>query len=278
MSIDKEIGYNGATVFWSLKNGTSREKLKEGFESIGRPELLPSVENDGPALRRAIRNCFPSRGDSLIRPLKGVAGFAVIEEREETDPSGQVELTHRQELCIAISGTTTLANPPDHVLVDRIKEEYLKEKQKIPASKLGSVLVDACKGLSGIPLRPRGGMYWLPEDVLGKWEEVVSVVEAADSGNRCWRMKTTTDQETVDAVCDSLVIEVEKQLEGVMEALTSEESILGKRALKTKSNTALELKELVAQYEGILSRTLSDLSEKADGVQSAVGLALLQAI
>lgn len=278
MSNEIEIGFNGAIVWWSLNNETSREKLREGFEAIGRPDLLPTIENDGQALRRAIRNCFPSRGDNLIRPLKGIPGFAVIEESGGINSSGFSELSHRQELSIAISGSAIISNPQDYPLVDRIKREYFAEKQKVPASKLGKILVDACARLSGIPMRPRGGMYWMPEESLGRWEEIVSVVKNAQHKNRCWKTKTTTDQETVDAVCDSLIIEVEKQLDGVMEALTSEENVLGKRALKTKANTALELKNLVAQYEGILSRTLTDLSEKADKVQSATGLALLQAI
>lgn len=275
MSIDKSVKFNGQTVFWSLRNGTHLSKLKEGFESIGRGDLLPEVQNDSQVLKRAISKNFPGR-NKVIRPLKGVAGFAILDETEVLDSAGQKDLDLSTELRIAISGNVILANPSDHPKVSAIGMDYLYEKDRITAAKLGGVLVTACSQLSGIPLRPRGGFYWMPNSSVDEWEEVVNVVEQANPQNSIWRMKTTTDEDTVDAVCDSLIIEVEKQLEVLSESLHSEE--LGKRALKTKQNTAIELKGLVSRYEGILGKTLKSLKEKADEVHSSASVALLQCL
>ena len=275
MSIEKQIKHNGVTVYWSLVDGTKISKLRDGFESIGRVDLLPETQNEGQALKRAISRNFRSR-NKIIRPLKGVVGFAVVDESETILPSGQRKLVHEEELRIAVSGGVMLSNPSDHPAIPQIKSLFAEERTQVTAAKLGTILVKACNQLSGIPLRPRGGFYWIPNSKAAEWEAIVNVVEQAEPRNTTWRMKTTTDQETLNAVCDSLVIEVEKKLENLSESLHEEE--LGKRALKTKEKTAIELGDLVEEYEEILGRTLQDLRDKATEVQSAASVALLQCL
>ena len=272
---DIAIKYNGTTVFWSLVDGTSISELREGFETLGRGDLLPETQNDSQALRRALSKNFPSKS-KIVRPLSGVTGFAIVDEQETINSAGVRKLVHQEELRIALSGTTMISNPPDHVRLDAIKADYLYEKQRVTATKLGGILIKACNQLSGIPLRPRGGMYWIPNSKTAEWEQIVSVVETANPKNTVYKMKTTTDGETVDAVCDSLITEVEKQLDTLSESLLSED--LGKRALNTKRNTATDLKDLVTEYEGILGKTLTKLQDRADEVHSAASMALIQSM
>jgi len=274
MSIEKSVKYNGITVFWSLTDGTSISKLRDGFDLIGRQDLLPDTQNVAQALRRAIQQNFPTR-NKIIRPLKGGIGFAVVHEEETIDENNNRKLVHEEELRVVYSGCI-LSNPCDHPKMDAIEEAFRVERQQVTAAKLGGILVKACNGLSGIPLRPRGGFYWIPNSKADEWESIVNVIEQANPSNRVWRMKTTTDNETVDAVCDSLVIEVEKQLENLSESILTED--LGKRALKTKETNALELKALVSEYEQILGKTLTKLQEKAEEVHASASVALLQCL
>ncbi len=270
MSVEKKIKYNGITVFWSLTDGTNIEVLRDGFEEIGWLHLLPEVQEDSQALRRALAHHFPGKR-TLIRPLKGIVGYAVVNE----DASGD-EMEYDEEVRMGLVDGKLFSNPMDHPLREAVSDTYRFEKKLVTAAKLGGVLVRAARELNGIPLRPRGGFYWIPDSSAEKWEQIVDVVERARSGNVTWKMKTTTDENTVEAVCDSLVIQVENQLAKLESDL--EEGELGKRALKTREKDAQELDSLVANYEEILGKTLEGLRSRASEVESAACVALLEAM
>ncbi len=275
MSNEMSVKHNGMIVFWSLTDGTSISKLRDGFESIGRQDLIPETQNDGQALKRAVQQNFPSR-NKIIRPLKGCVGFAVVHEEETIESDGQRKLAHEEELRVAITGGTIISNPSHHVCMPAIEEAFQVERHQVTAAKLGGILVKACVGLSGIPLRPRGGAYWIPNAKADQWEDVVRVIEEANPSNRVFKVRTSTDPDSVDTVCHSLVTEVEKQLENLSESLHTED--LGKRALQTKVSSAMGLKTLVSEYEEILGKTLTKLQQKAEEVHASASVALIQCL
>ena len=284
MSIEKEVKQNGVTVWWSLSDGTNVNLLREGFEAIKKSHLIPEVSENSQALRRALKTHFRGR-DVLIRPIRGVCGFAVVRE----DDSGK-EMEYEEELRIMVTNLTGghfsqfsenmrnqfASNPQEHPLRDAIKESYLFEKNLIPAASLGKILVQACRELNGIPLRPRGGMYWIPKSSIEDWEKIVAVVESANRGNTTWKMRTSTDAESIQAICDSLIIQVENQLDNLEEEL--EHGSLGKRALETREREAKALDDLCKTYEGILSVTLDGLRGRVTSVETAACNAILDAM
>ena len=268
--IKKEIKYNGITVFWSLVDGTNRLLLGQGLEDLGCAHLIPEPRNDSQALGRAIRTQFPSKR-TLIRPLQGMTGYAVVHE----NPNGQ-EMEYEEEVRFGFINDELFSNPLDHPLRETIRQSYLVEKNLVTAAKLGGILVNACRELKGIPLRPRGGFYWIPEANKARWEQIVGVVEKSNIANTTYCMKTTTDKTTLDAVCDSLVAQVENKLSQLETDL--EDGELGKRGLRTREKEAQELDDLVGTYEGILGKTLTSLRERAEEVESAASIAILEAM
>lgn len=268
--IEKSIAYNGIIVYWSLSDGTNIHLLRQGLQDIGSAHLIPATRVDLQALQRSIREAFPGK-HTLIRPLSGEPGYAVVHEH-----SGGTEMEYEEEVRFFVVGKRVLCSEMNHPKEEFIQEEYQKQKNLVTANKLGGVLVKACHELKGIPLRNRGGLYWIPETNRSRWEEIVRVVEQSNIRNTTHLLKTTTDRKTLDAVCDSLVYQVTQKLGDLETSL--EEGELGKRALRTREREAQELDDLMQTYEKILGKTLTSLRDRASDVESAASMALLEAM
>jgi len=269
--IKKEIKYNGILTYWSLTEGTNRESLRAGFEALNKSHLLPEVLEDSQALKRSMQKHFGGSNRVLIRPLDKLVGYEVVNE----DASGET-MEYETECRMGIIAGKIFSNPLDHRLVDSVNATYKFEKQLVSSAKLGGVLVRAVQELQGISLRPSGGFYWVPDSSREAWEDVSRVVSNAHDRNRVWSIKTSTDTNTVEAVCDSLVAQCEKKLEVLEGELVHGD--LGKRALATRERNAQELDSLMKAYEGILGKTLTSLRERAADAESAAVAAILEAM
>ena len=268
--VETEIKFNGASVWWSLSDRTPERELREGFISIGLPELIPEKIENRQALKRALQSMYPEQR-ALIRPLKGIVGYALV--RENADGA---EMEYNQEVKALLAGNLLLTDPPDYHWAPELRARYQDECGFVTAAKLGGALVKACRGLGGIPLRPRGGFYWIPEENMDRWRAVAKVAEDSHSGNTISVMRTTADEESVDAICDALIHEVETNLSQIEEKLDSGD--LGERALTTQKLEVTQLDAQVRKFEKILGRTLDSLRDHVEVVEAHATMAVLAAV
>jgi len=266
----KEINYNGACIYWALSDGTPIDEVKQGFKGLGLANLLPRMTNDAGALARALRTHFPNQR-TLLRSITGGKGYAVVHEH---DDKAVGKMQYREQVRVSFDSAGGLVFKPSSPLLDAgIRESYRVESGKLSAAKMGTVLVRCAQHLGGIPLRPRGGFYWMPENKMSKWEQVAEIVSNANRGNKSYALKTTADVETLSAVSDALKAQVTKRLEAVEASLQSDDQ--GKRALASKEKEARELDELMQDYEAVLGEALDDLRERAEEAEAAAALAIL---
>ena len=266
----KEIEYNGACVYWSLSDGTPIDVVEQGFKALGLVGFLPRMTNDAGALARALRTHFPS-SRTLLRSIDGSKGYAVVHEH---DDKGVGKMQYREEVRVSFDSAGGLTFTPANPLFDMgVRESYRVESGKMSAAKLGTVLVRCAQSMGGIPLRPRGGFYWMPEGKMGKWAQVAEIVAGANRGNKSYALKTTADVETLSAVSDALKAQVTKRLEAVEASLQSDDS--GRRALASKEKEARALDELMQDYEAVLGEALDDLRDRAEEAEAAAAMAIL---
>ena len=270
----KDIEFNGVTTFWSLCDETPLEALREGLESIGRADLVPEGIEGGDALKRALNSVFRNR-NTLVRPLEGMRGaYAVV--LEDAASMGDEKMRYEEAFKVACIDGDLVFNPDDSEHKFMVEREFQEQKKVVPAARLGSVLTKAVVSLHGIPVRPKGGMYWISDEHLEAWHKVCDVISAANGRNRVLGMRTTSEGGTLDAVCFSLTTKVEKMLEGLKDDL--EHGDLGKRGLASRERQAQELDSFIQKYEGILGRSLQDLRDRAQEAESAAAVALLAAM
>ncbi len=79
---DLDLKSAGATIWWKLRETTTRYALETQLHSLGIPDaqwLIPAEPTPERRLRRAIKGLREYR--RLIRPLKGKKGWALVSEK-----------------------------------------------------------------------------------------------------------------------------------------------------------------------------------------------------
>ena len=266
--IDKQMKFNGTIVFWSLTGGTNLSTLRERMEEVGLPDIVPEEIEDAPALRRALGSIYSGRRIH-IEPMEGIRGmYSVV----DVDASGILP-EYTPFLRTGVIAGELEFRPEEFEDADRIHAAFQQEKENVPAAKLGQMLVRLSEKCRGVSLRPSGGFYWIPNEHAETWENAATAIRSANPACSLFRVRTTTDTSTVDAVCESVVLQVTKELEKMQEEI--EDGVLGKRALGSREARAIQLDEMLDEYESILGKTLTSLREQADDVGATAALALL---
>ena len=279
--IEKTIKYNGILTHWSLSDNSDRQILKVGFEDLGLAELIPSPKNDTQALLRALNRVF-SKQDVVIKTVRGTSGYKVCGRQDLRD--GKTRYTEALKVTFDSSGGLHYEENHDaytsvrfgHDVQDMLQSEFNVQKRLVYGAVLGTVLSNAARKLGGISMRPRGGFYWIPKSSKARWKEIAGVISLAFHKNTVSCIQTTTDTDTLDAICVALVAQVESKL-GQLET-DLEEGDLGKRALQTREREAGELDSLVQDYEKILGKTMTSLRDRVEEVESTASLAILESM
>ena len=82
--IESHLDVGGAVVFWSLSDGTDRERLRAGFTPLGLAFHVPEPRPPSAALRDALEDILGGPR-VLIRPLADRDGFVVVREDRGQD-------------------------------------------------------------------------------------------------------------------------------------------------------------------------------------------------
>ena len=129
---------------------------------------------------------------------------------------------------------------------------------------LVNALCDSSMG--GIALRRAGGVYWLPAGSDGRWRTLAAAIEAASGTGlaKCWSITTTGDAESVRAVADAFVREMEREIKE-----TEDMFLAGAepKALKKRAESMMSLQDLADLYESVLDTSLSAIRERLDDVR-----------
>ncbi len=263
-----EIRVDGALIFWTLGEWTSRDAIEAGWGLLAPPpdggtwaELAPPPRTHEACLRDAMCVVWPKH---LIRPLAKRDGFAVLEEQRLHD---DVYTTTRAVAKVDDLGRVDLVRGHDHAQEAALRTEFRRQSGLLKPSQITTGLVAVLSKLNVARIRPTGGLYWLPERSLPAWEGLAGVVAKAGVGGRnaMYTIRHRFDADSIRAVRDALLKEVEDEVEGIIREVDGGD--LGERALGNRAAAAEALQAKVRQYEIILGERLDDarvLAEKAE--------------
>lgn len=265
----------GAVVYWAGKD-TDRKRLKAGLRSIGLEKFLPNKRTPDSALFNALKHTVRRSitHDSLIQPLKkrSTNGYEVVRVTK-----GEQKNEYSPQFSARVNGETVVFDKePSNS--DNVQEMYDHYRGLITGSALGACLVDICAHLMGTSLRPSGGIYWIPEDAVGTWDDVADAVSSAhpqglgiDDMSCVYRLRTLLDANAANAVIDAITAEVDTQSEEIFDGIGQ----LGERALRTREKRSKELKQKVEHYELMLGQGLDKLKKVCDMAERGAAHAVL---
>lgn len=276
MSITRETTFKGKNVFFTLGSKTNTEKLKESLDQLGLGSFAPDNNTKKSALKQALYSVCANRR-RLIRPLPGERGYAIVSEKRDEDG---VSLEHTVDFDALLPNGSDVpvyrdpdtgqpCNPSEE---DKILHRFQIELGRLPSPKVSLALVRILDHMHAISLRPTGGIYWLPQGAVTKFQEVAKAFEEAseDNSNIMYFQTTAMDDDLRHTVIESLKRSIGGEVSAMEEEVMSGD--LGKRAIKTKQERCDKLRARVLGYQKMFDVTLKELEEHLDTVESATAV------
>ena len=268
----------GAIVYFELSGYSDHSLIEAGFDTIGLGRFIPAHYTDLNALKAALQKVYGKT--HRIDSLGGREGYtATVVQGDEKN--GVKTLSY--DVGFTVHPPTTTYFPfwdpdtGDEVEpggCDEVRSELYTNLQKVPRNNVARALTLIASHLRGISLKSHGGVYWIPEKSVAKWEQVCLVIETASPANRVQKIRTVVDSSSCRAFTDALREHIKYEAGIIKEKVLK--GGLKKRALNTKENEADDLKGLIKEYESMFQVTLDDLHELARDAGKSAAVAALQ--
>ena len=264
---------SGAVVFWNA-NDSDREKVGRAFESVGLGECVPERVTESAALKAAIVELFGGKDRTVqAHKKKDENGYELVRIDRTKELGGRNGYT--VDFCARIveGRVVTWYGEADRY---KLQESFLQHKTILKASAIGQALVAAVEALRGQRLTDRGGIYWMPEDAVDRWETLGLALAGCgvERENAVHMMQTIMTPQTVAAIKEQLIAEVLKDATTITVELT--ENNLSDEAVDRRKRRAKELRERVDFYASCLGdalQTLKDVLTVAEmSASAAVGI------
>ena len=270
-----DADYAGLIVWWRLYGKVSDEDMR----SIVPPGLTrPELPSPSTALRRA---AFSQQSkDLLVRPLKK-GGFAFVRETTNADGILQHETESTVEIKYGYGGLAfnTISNGGESYeykgvvkdeFYEKVDEDFNANLTSFDPMDISKWLVDVLEDLTGVPLRNRGGVYFIPADKTEIWLKLVKDLQSV-SNHTFYSVPAMKTQEAVEAILDSLQRNAEQEISKV----ESELEHLGTRALTTRKNIIVNLEKNLSHYEALLGSSLPGLQTKLQSAKALIAQEIL---
>jgi hypothetical protein len=253
---------DGSVTFWSLGDSTSLDALKTGLSNTPHParhdgflKYAPLPRTDQACLKDALAKLYSKY---LIRPLAKRDGFAVLEEIRQQD---DVQTVNKFSVTVDENGVVNLLR--NWADTWAIRSELDNQRKLLRPAQVTACLVGVLSELGAVTLRPKGGIYWLPDSALPTWRLITDAVESSSVGGRnsVYKITHQFDGDSIRAVRDALLGEIERESERIMQEVDGGE--LGETALRNRAAEAESLQQKVREYERILGERLPDAEQLA---------------
>jgi hypothetical protein len=264
----------GAMTYWSLGQQTDPDVLQKGLRQIGFPDYVPAQRSWLMSLKAALAEMF-AKPEELIRPLKDktVNGYTVVvEHKGATDNLYQRTVNAKADENGDVAITVGYADEQE---LQQLTNHF---RRVLPSASIAATLTDIIRDkLGGIAMKDNGGLYFIPEQSVGKWMDVRMVVEASavqPTENHISVVPLEMNEMTLRDIKRQICREMESEAEQLRKDIA--ENDLGDKALLNRAVRASQLRDRIRQYETILGEALGvchqnlDIAIQAFSVASAV--------
>jgi hypothetical protein len=259
----------GALVWWELSGNIYRETLLQPWRDAGLDEAqIPEPVSSREALKRALEEMRERR--LMVRPLAGVRGYSLVAEKAEGE-----KLDYAQQLTVQVDDAGVLVfEPADHPRKVELAQRHLEQQAILSPTDISSMLLRFCEGLLSVPLRSRGGFYFLPPAGVKQFRRAATVLRQV-SQHALYEVPAMKSAEAVTAILAAVQHEAETEAEAMVAILDSGEA--GARSLRSQSKRCERAETKLAQYEELLGQKLPDLQQKLSFLRARLTEAALVA-
>jgi hypothetical protein len=261
IAVSESSDVTGGVVYWQLSSGADRSKLVEALIAQGLEESdAPALATPEVALGRAVKEL---QGRSvLIRKLKQHGSWAVVRESElngELDYQQVVRVWLEKDSETIKSQASVGYEAQAQIEVERIVAEYNKARTSLSVIDMSAWLVKLANKLDGVPLRDRGGMYFVPAANIEVVRKVTAALAAAGTGCLVYEIPAMHSSQAVTAIYDAVGADTAKH---ISDAEAELEAGIGKVAARNRAEEIGLLLKRIHRYEGLLGQQFTGVADK----------------
>ena len=267
----------GAVVFWNT-SATNRKKLSDSLEAASLQQYIPDERSDMSAFKLALTEYAkagrPKGCKVMVHPNlePEVNGFSVTVETPTTEKC----VYDLNFVAKYINGVVDVSDPT--VDTQSILDYFRDAKNKLDGTDIGKKLHDWLTDNRCKLLRVKGGVWWIPANILDNFGVLRVAVEAAAESYGSTEIGLSftkaDDAESARMIRSAVRKEVLEKAQTLLSRALS--SNLSDEQIHKAVDDALELHKEVSEYEAILSETMQDLHEALDAVETAASFVAMK--
>jgi hypothetical protein len=220
---------------------------------------------------------YGGKGGFRIEPLRGGRrGYGCL----NVTADGHRDISGENALTAELWSTRTMEqvrlsfydeNLDDTAERPRIHAAIDRERGRVDSNKVSDLVATLCSLSSGIRLRDRGGIWWVPSQRLDIFRQWRALLCAAIPGITIHMMVTQVDDDTVRAAIDAIRSEAVAVTAEVQSRLVG--GCSDSRALSHMKNRLESLRHKLVEYELSLDTALPDIKAAVANCETATLLA-----
>ena len=278
----------GGIVILNTKT-VARDRLFAAADAVGGGKFVPAM----PARTTVLRECRKEVADGLygrirrqpnvVRHLDDPASFEVVRV-----VPGQSQNEYRFLFSALIGANWDVgileydsAGPRGSQVLASLDPAVVRERDYLPSSVVGQVVVKMLRSWKATPLKDDGGVWFLLGQSLDDFRQFASLVRGpnADGPNfTVHQVEIASDPDTVMHVLDRLGTEVQAGLAEIMQDVMDATGGMADRSINIRLNRADKFLDKVRLYEQVLGKPMPDLTAAIEQVKQAVAVNRLLAV
>ncbi|MEN6547394.1 MAG: DUF6744 family protein, partial [Armatimonadia bacterium] len=185
------------------------------------------------------------------------------------------KLEYAQRLTVQVDDDGILAfEPAEHPQREKVTAGYIGHQITLSPNDISGMLLRFCEGHDSVPLRVRGGFYFLPPAGVERFRRAAAVLRQV-SGHALYEVPAMKSSEAVTAILAAVQHEAEAEAEAMVAILDSGDA--GARALRSQSKRCERAETKLARYEELLGQRLPELQARLSTLRSRLTEAALVA-
>lgn len=291
MSNTANLRPGGSVVCWDIAPASNWKRVFDAVTLLGDKfaECQPSPRSIPAAFQAAVAETIQPtlKGHKiLVRPVKGTGDearkhFVVVDEDPELKGDdrftivnrcsvSKVEVSPEQSVCW--EEIVKFELPVDEDVELAVRETFESMRRTLSAAAVGTTLADIVERMGGVPLRDRGGTYWLPAELNEVWELFSQLIERAATNSepdpvtgkkrvsKIYGMHVTADEGMVECVGDQMQKSIAAKLDEFKADLANE---------NVRSATVTSRREKVEELRRQSQNFASAFRRKLEGLDAA---------
>lgn len=276
VAVDLPSEVTGCVLFWRLSGDVDLGQLIQAWGNKGLDsKLLPEVPSVRIAFSRAVK-IVESR-HRIVRKGPNGTVFVVDEVPTIVEGESQVELQVNYQYGVnpttgVMFGILPKGSKGDQgqceVMGGMIQVEFDRLRSSLATVDTSNWLVRLAGAMSGVPLRDRGGVYFIPREAVAQLRAVKAALTEAGAKHCLYEIPAMHSAEAVSAVLDAVTVEANDFMTEIENAVNSGD--IGRKSAVTRGGELAELKSKVEAYSKLLGVSFTSVLGRIESVAKSL--------